>query len=274
MSLEPTVWVVGDWQQAKFEEAMAWLKTRALCLWFENGVTALSNLRSTEKMDEPASILLLQSRPGQISRGDVERLHAAAPLARLVAVMGAWCEGELRSRQPWPGVVCVPVGDWRCGLEQVLDLDAANGRWRLPRTVTAGERIESILTAVKRRSRSRARVAVFSSRRANYEAIADMLQQLGFESVWQNERGECSATVDVVVFDGWENVRTGCDAGNRPPRVVLLHFSREEDFVRAREAGIGTVLQVPLLLCDLAETFHRILHNAAEPCTCASGLCE
>src|SRR5262245_29935424 len=271
MSVEPTVWVIGDWRQAEFGEAVTWLKTRARCLWFDDGPAALSSLRAAEGMYAPTAILLAQSRPGQITRRDVEELHARAPLARLVALVGAWCDGESRSGQPWAGVVRVPVGTWRCGLEQAIGLDAANGSSRLPRTVTPVERIETMLSTVKRRSRIGATAAVFSNRQVNYEAIADLLQQAGVESVRQIESGENVSTADAVVFDGWENVCTDSYTGNRSPRVLLLPFPREEDFVRARDAGIDAVLQTPVLLSDLAGTLNGIVHHAPGPLACASG---
>lgn len=274
MSLEPTVCVIGEWKQAEFGEALAWLKTRAGCLWFDEVAAALSGLHWAEGTDVATAILLVQSRPGQISRGEVEQLHARAPLARLVGLLGAWCEGETRSGQPWPGVMHVAVGTWRTGLEEAIGLDAANGHLRLPRTATAVERIDSILGAVRRKSPFGAKATVFSSRLENYEAIADMLQRLGLDLVLQSEVGEFGAAVDVVVFDGWENVGTDCYAGNGPPRVLLLHFPREEDFVRAKKAGINVVLQTPLLLNDLAGTLDRMVHNAGGPLACASFLYE
>src|SRR5262249_38238548 len=144
-----------------------------------------------------------------------------------------------------------------------IGLDAANRHWRLPRTATAVERIVSILGAVRRKSPFGAKATVFSSRRENDEAIADMLQRLGLDLVSQSEVGEFGAAVDVAVFDGWESVGTDCYAGNRPPRVLLLHFPRDEDFVRAKEAGIDAVSQMPLLLSDLRVTLNTLFGDAA-----------
>jgi hypothetical protein len=276
---QPTVWVVGDWKQAEFGAAVEWIQARARCLSFEGAGTAAARLRAVEGLQAPTAIVLAQSRPGQMSRGDVERLHAAAPLARLVALVGAWCEGELRSGEPWPGVVRLPVGAWRCGLDQALGLGVANGRWRIPRTATAAERIEFSLTQQHRDCGRAATAVVCSSRRTNYEAIADMLQQVGVEPVWQSEDGGCGAAADVVLFDGWEHVgrvsqsEVNLPNGHVPGRILLLHFPREEDYARAAREGIPEVLKVPLLLPDLA-TALGIRRAAPGPLACASGLCE
>src|SRR5690349_6619470 len=106
------VWVVGDWTNAEFGEAVQWLKAQcfkgqARCTWFDDVEAAVSGT-GLEGEQAPAAILLVQSWPGQIGRDNVERLHAAAPLARLVALVGAWCEGELRNGQAWRGVVRIP----------------------------------------------------------------------------------------------------------------------------------------------------------------------
>src|SRR5439155_24923442 len=122
MSMKPTVWIVGDWKRAELGEAIAWLHSRTKSFLFADADAAVASWRAVEGMHVPTAIVLAQSRPGQISRRDVERLHAAAPLARLMALVGAWCEGEVRSGEPWPGVSRVSVSAWRSGLAREVDL--------------------------------------------------------------------------------------------------------------------------------------------------------
>ena len=230
-------------------------------------------------MRVPTAIVLVQSRPGQISRDEVERLHAAAPLARLVALVGDWCEGELRNGQAWAGVIRVPASAWRWRLEHELGLAGGNGSLlrRVPRTATAAERIESMQTQVPRRDARRLTAVVYSSRRANYEGVADMMRQLGVQSVCEGEVGARVGKVDVIIFDGWEQVSSLNDRfldrqdGVAPPRVLLLHFPREEDFERARREGIEAVVAKPALLTDLAGALGMGVSNAAGSVACASG---
>ena len=213
-----------------------------------------------ESRGEPAAIVLVQSRPGQIRRGDVEKLHTAAPLSRLVALVGEWCDGELRSGRPWPGVVRVPLNSWRCRLAQELGLEECKGRslMPLPRTVTAAEHLESTLMTLQPGNRVRT-AAVFSRSRATYEAIADLLQRLAINSIWQNETAASGIAADVLVCDGWEEVPTNGRLHLILPRLLLLHFPRGEDHVRAAREGIAAVLAWPLLITDLATTLDRIL---------------
>src|SRR5262245_57985677 len=87
--LKPSVWVVGDWRHADFEAAIGWLREHAQCEFFSSSIEAPSSMQRSD----PTAIVLAQSRPGQFSAGEVERLHRASPLSRLVALCGVWCEG-------------------------------------------------------------------------------------------------------------------------------------------------------------------------------------
>lgn len=77
--------------------------------------------------DEPPDLVVVaQDWPDQFSRGDVQRLMADGPLARLLCVYGPWCESDGRSREIWPAGVRVP-------------LERAAGRLRHELAVICGE---------------------------------------------------------------------------------------------------------------------------------------
>src|SRR4029078_6576733 len=99
----------------------------------------------------------------------------AAPLARLVALVGPWCEGEMRSGRAWPGVVCVPWRGWQRRLPQVLGLDRSDEERaeRLPRTATETERIERSIVTVAANRRFRGMALVRTNSRLTFESIAD-----------------------------------------------------------------------------------------------------
>ncbi len=259
---DPVLWTVGDWRPAEFAEAIAWLKANTWCLWFDSAAAALARGRSDDANQVPIAILLIQSRPGQISRGDVERLHAAAPLARLVALVGAWWEGESRSGLSLPGLVRVPVSLWRYRLAQELGLSGDKGGAVavLPRTLTAGERIEADITRLPRDRSLGGLALVAASCRASYEAIADMVATLGMRPVWLNAVNRFDNPVDLLVFDGWEQVAASSAyfADIKAPRVLLTHFPRHEDFERARQEKIGAVIGHPLIFSDLAQAIASI----------------
>ena len=58
-----------------------------------------------EGLPAPHGIVLAQAYPGQFSPVAIDRLRNLAPLARLIAILGSWCEGEPRSGHPLPGVI-------------------------------------------------------------------------------------------------------------------------------------------------------------------------
>ena len=96
---QPHVWMLGDWEQAEFAAAVAYLQTSV-------------DLSLTPSANDPDLILLVASRPGRFSAAEVESLHRRAPLAKLVALLGSWCEGEVRSGHPWPGVTRIYAHQW------------------------------------------------------------------------------------------------------------------------------------------------------------------
>src|SRR5437762_5162052 len=140
---EKVIIIVGDRQHGDFAAATGWLRSRAACKYCDDVAAATLDLRSPSMRFDPAAILLIQTRPGQFVARDVELLHAAAPLARLVALVGPWCEGQQRSGRHWRGVVCVPWRAWPYRLARELGLDdLPAGNKALPRTATEPERIE------------------------------------------------------------------------------------------------------------------------------------
>ena len=115
-------------------------------------LTALGRVRRAGGVEEAAAILagggppvdvivIAQARPGEFSHDNVQRLRQIAPLARIVALLGSWCEGESRSGKPWPGVVRTYWHQWPARAERELRRLAAGecSAWALPPTATDEE---------------------------------------------------------------------------------------------------------------------------------------
>ena len=111
-----SVLLIGDVESAEFRAALAgrdaegysveaFLKNepRFEVQTAETIARALSGVASGEFV--PDLIVLAQTRPGQFSADEVDRLRRATPSARLSGLLGSWCEGEARSGTPWPGVM-------------------------------------------------------------------------------------------------------------------------------------------------------------------------
>ena len=254
---EQTVWIVGDWQQPEFAAAIAWLQTRARCAAFLTAKDAVGTESSC-----PAAIVVAQSRPGQFSRQDIERLHAAAPLARLIALVGPWCEGEARSGRPWPGVVRVSWRSWSSQLPRELGIGQSATAVRLPRTTTEAERLASTVAGLRRQPASNFKAAICTANRSEYESLREALAVLGMTAVWWQPAQQVEESqVNVMLVDGWKSAPGYVPA--MPPCVLLLSFPRPQDIDRADALGIAAVVARPLLLADLAATLDDVMPEAA-----------
>ncbi len=247
----PTVWIVGDWSEPVFAEAVAWLREFADCRCFDSPQMAVERQRFAADESDPAAIVFALSRPGIFSATDVERLHAIWPLSRLVALTGPWCEGEQRSGRPWAGVVRVAWRGWRSRLPSELGLGEALDS-RLPRTVSDVERVENFVGAVRGTPPLPGKAVIHTRSVVNYRYLADAIGQLGWGAAPFVVSEACAGEkCDVAVCDGWENVRG--DEEPEPRRVLVLHFPRPEDWLQARGVGIRAVVAQPLMLSELAD---------------------
>lgn len=248
----PTIWLVGDWQESVFAAAVEWLESRVAVVGFDSPQLAIARHAANDHV-APTVILLASSRPGRFSATSVEELHACEPLARLIALTGPWCEGEMRSGQPWPGVVRVPWSAWRARLPCELGLIGTAAA--MPRTATDTERWEMTSSVVCDREQRPASVEIRTRSLANYRYLADAVRQLGHQPMPRlSEALQPTDSADVVIFDGWENVSQRA-TGERPDgqrRILALHFPRPDDHLRAPSFYIDAILAQPLSFPDLS----------------------
>lgn len=263
MSLK-SIWIIGDWRELVFEEAIAWLRLCADCVCFDS-VAAASKKYSEGRY--PQAIVLVQSRPGRFCGEEVEKLHRREPLTRLIALTGPWCEGEQRSGRPIPGVVRVAWRNWRERLPLELDLDAH--KLLEPRTATEADRVERMVKIARDSCVRRGLALVCAARRDAHDQFADAIQKLGLEVLPYGMIAGPPATPDVVIFDGWEQTAafkknsTVQNGQPRARRILFLHFPRPDDHVLAREAGIDAVIGQPLSLADLNSALSSTMAPAA-----------
>ena len=159
-SPELHILLIGDTSRAEFHEAVAALEDLARLTRFaslEAAIAALSDPhQSADGLPAAHAIVLAQAYPGQFAVAAMDRLHGLAPLARLIAILGSWCEGESRSGRPLPGAVRI---DWhevpaRICREFPLWSQADGCAWRLPATATDEERLLASLRAAAARRRA------------------------------------------------------------------------------------------------------------------------
>ncbi len=273
-----SILLIGDADRREFRQALAGLATlaqvtrtadvkAAVALLIEPrvvcGTAATAGLSSSAAFD---IIVLAQAYPGEFSPAAVERLRQLAPLARMVALLGSWCEGEMRSGKPWPAAVRTYWHQWpaRADLELRRLAAGRDSTWALPATATEEERL--LADAGQPLPQRHGLIVIY----ARSFVVADWLSaaclRYGHATVWWHPRRRPQVRgAAAVVFDGWDcgeevcrTLRQVAAAMAPAPLVALLDFPRIEDIERARDAGAAAVLSKPLHLQDLFWQLDRL----------------
>ncbi|MEO2023653.1 MAG: hypothetical protein ABGX05_17660, partial [Pirellulaceae bacterium] len=98
---KPVVWFVGRVDHEEFAPALQWLEKYTRLGVSATVDEALQVLESGGP--RPGAIVLGQSRRGEFSQQDQEKMLRCAPLAEALVLLGSWCEGETRSGSPAAG---------------------------------------------------------------------------------------------------------------------------------------------------------------------------
>jgi hypothetical protein len=264
------VLLVGDYEHRDFREAVDWLQNHTQ-LSLAAGLDAAYELLTAEPWTP--TVIIAQSRPGRFPAVDVERLHRASPLSRLVALLGSWCEGEMRTGRPWPGVFRVLWHQWQPRLipQLTANSDIHPALWTLPRTASAAEQM-ALLSQVAW-PRREALISVRARTLRDYRALGEPCAVAGYATVWiapgraTHVDGVAAAIVDAVaVSDAEQNQLQEIVATTVPgPVIAVLDYVRRQDYDRALAAGVSAVIAKPVLMYDLLWHLNDLLNpNVAE----------
>ena len=234
-----TIWLAGECGHPDFAAPTHWLRSQCQCV---------------DRETSPAAIVVCQSRPGSVSRRQVESLHRLAPLARLILVTGPWCDGERLNSKATIGVARIRWHQWQERLPQ--ELSPSN---RLPRTTSDGERLEQSLCGLIPGMYGGRSVTICTDCRASFDVLADACRFLGLNSNWSVKSAldrEIKSS-DLLLLDGWQNEQATESVAGASLRMLLLDFPRPEDERRAAELGFAAVIARPLLLSDLVAALQR-----------------
>jgi CheY-like chemotaxis protein len=251
--------IIGDHDHGDFAAAVEWLRRRA-------EATCVCDAAPAAKLADTADLILFtQARPGRFRQSDVELVHAAAPLARLAVLLGAWCEGEMRTGAPLNGVMRIYWHEWEAKLAPLWE-PAENAAWSLPRTSLAAER--TLAASAAPQPRTRELVAICPLGAASYSSLADALQAAGFAAVWIDPRQPFRARPAALVWEGElrmpgrrEELASLCEAFRPAPAIVLASFLRREDLRLARAAGAADVVGKPYVVADLVRRLRMAIES-------------
>ena len=256
--------VVGNTGRREFREACAAMRAQRPVIEAPGIDAACAILAGSEDVFDV--IVVAEDCPGQYSEETIDRLRRLAPLARVVGLLGSWCEGESRTGRPWPASIRVYWHQWlpRFGRESAR-LDAGIlGSWSLP--VTAGEDERMLALADEPFPKRAGRIAIYSPEFAMQDWLGEACRRAGYSTVWLRGNGPYAGSSAVAgIFDAgdgdaeYETLRR-LTADLRPaPVIALLGFPRVEDRDRALAAGATAVLSKPLLLEDLYWQLDRLI---------------
>jgi len=132
---------VGDADRSEFRQARACLDRWGAVQGFADADLAAAALAADRL--SPDVMVVAQAFPGQFSHQAIDRLRRLAPLARVLGLMGSWCEGEMRSGSPWPATVRTYWHQWpaRCDRQFRRLAMGQSCSWALPLTATEEERL-------------------------------------------------------------------------------------------------------------------------------------
>jgi CheY-like chemotaxis protein len=272
--------LIGDLDRPEFQGVGEFLESLGQVHRFLEADTAASVLAAGEIVSDLT--VIVQSFPGEFSQEVIDRLRAASPVSRMIALLGSWCEGEMRSGQPWPTVIRLY---WHQGLGRIGReiRRLARGdcpQWGLPLTATEEER----LLAATPRSRTGSRpvagrtgfqpvetngksafheglIGIAARRYESFDWLAAACRLRDYATLWL--RGPQYPLVEgfsAILVDGtdfhaaeFEDLRQIALRYPQALRIAIMDFPRIEDHRRLYEAGAAAVFSKPLSVEDLFE---------------------
>lgn len=265
-----SILIVGDVNRTEFRDARAALEGLGRVVESAEIEEAEQALAGGEVAADV--IVVAQAYPGQFSAEAIDRLRRLAPLARIVGLLGSWCEGEVRTGRPWPGAIRVYWHQWLPRVLRELSRlrDGQTSTWALP--ATAGEEERLLVLADEPWPRHEGLIAIHLSSFDMQDWLAAACRRAGYQTVWlRPDRSEIPEGIQAAIFDGddargqeLEQLRAMAASLAPAPVIALLNFPRIEDRDRVLGAGAKSVLSKPLLVEDLLCEIERVVRTGAE----------
>lgn len=251
---ESRVLISGDYWHAEFRDILA---------GFPNSVTLTQVDRLEAISDQSFDLIVLaQSRPDQIPADVVERIQTQHANTPVVALLGSWCEGGMRSDAPWPGVRRIYWHQWSGRFEQFSRnlSEAGIALWHHPLTATDADDALSNLTEPENPS-SDIVVAISAADQTQFDYLRDSLEPHGWRSYWVERASSDTDAVDQVSALCIDANSFSDELHHRivwleslfanKPTTLLLNFPRTQDVEAASKRGIHEIVSKPFQPNDL-----------------------
>jgi hypothetical protein len=216
---------------------------------------ALRGIEPVASVEEADLVIACHSRPGMLPLSLLEELRATSPGHKpnweVVSLLGSWCEGELRTGQPWPNVPRVFWYNFR--------------RWLNARPKTVG-RAETLSPA--------GAVLVAADDYESGAALVDALVAEGHSAFWAPDRGvlPLARGVQAGVWVGGQ--LTGYAAqrlakfqtelhARGAKTIALLDFPRLDEVEACEALGVSAVFGKPWDAVRLSQTIRARTWRAA-----------
>jgi len=267
---ELSILVVGNTGRAEFRDAHAALAGLGRVTAADDVEAAAAILAGSETAADV--IVVAQALPGEFSGEAIDRLRRLAPLARIVGLLGSWCEGETRTGRPWPGAIRVYWHQWhaRAGRELTRLRAGLRSSWALPSTASEEERLLAV--ADEALPQRQGLVAICSPSFAMQDWLAAACRRVGYATAWVRPPSlALPPALVAILFDASDArgdelalLQSLAASAGPAPILVLLDFPRGEDRDRVLAAGAQAVLSKPLLIEDLFWQLDRLLQSKTE----------
>lgn len=250
------IFLIGDTSRPEFREASTALEELAHVTRFVDVEPAITALE--EGLLTAHGIVLAQAYPDQFSAAAIDRLRNLTPLARWIAILGSWCEGEPRSGHPLPGVVRMywHQAAVRIRREFPRRFEVQGSAWLLPATATDEERLLASLESPL--PQGKGLVAIWTQQPEMEALLSDVCRRGGYATAWLHPRqpahvrGALAAIFDGASLDalGFEELKQLATDMAPAPVLALLDAPRIQEVRLARSLGV-TMLAKPFRVDEL-----------------------
>lgn len=227
-------------------------------------LTPFSDLVSNSIAGEDFSVVVIaQSRRNQFETSELEAVAAKFPHLPIVALSGSWCEGEMRSGNPFPGLIRIYWHQWQGRLKNFRwQLENRNvSTWHLPKTYSSADQVidESLGQAIE--FPGNALIGISALTPDGHEMLQDACRCAGLKTVWIDATSEIDARRElpqIVLINGnsmntqlVDRIRKLKAQFPNAAQITFLNFPRQFDLDAARSEGVQHVISKPFHLRDL-----------------------